>query len=155
MSPNSGAWEVWLPWRPLLEGPAEMTRAGEAGACWPEGLTLGCSRTPGAFLVTRGHLMVSLQNLALPQAQTERAWGALGQRCGPFSLFHLVQRDPKPSDSAPTVMEDSPPPRFSSHPLLAGKTWSGLLGWPWLHNRACAGSGPVSKTGCLVLLTPS
>lgn len=59
MSPNSGAWEVWLPWWPLLEGSAEMTRAGEAGACWPEGLTIGCSWTPGAFLVTRGHLMVS------------------------------------------------------------------------------------------------
>lgn len=55
MSPNSGAWQVRLPWVPF---PLRICRddwGRGVGACWPEGLAVGCSGTPRVFLVTRGH----------------------------------------------------------------------------------------------------
>lgn len=128
MSPNSG--------RPLLEGSAEMTRAGGSGCLLVRGphcrLFLSTWDLPGDQRTPWS----PLQNVVLPQAQTEPACGAPGQRCcGLSGLFHLVQRDLEPGYSTPTMMEDSAPARLSSHPLLTGRGWSGLLGRPWLHTE--------------------
>ena len=157
-SPCSGAWEVLLPFNARFhrDGWGRQVLAGQRASLY---VVLDTRILPSDQRAP--HL--PLQNVALSQAWTEPAWGALGQRClGPFGLFHLVQRDSETTYPTPTSVADSSPPRLSTHPVLSVKAGGGC--WVSLdhthththtHTHSLCWIWPCQGEWGLALITPS